>query len=129
VPPLAPSGANGSPKQLGAAIANEIGKLVAEFAGRGATKSRAFVHDDVVVCLLEGGATKAEVHLAAAGRAELVRMQRDALQRVMEDELVAAVERLTERKVITFLSGSSTFGDASVEVFVLQPRGSNARDS
>ena len=128
--PLAtPSGGNGSPRQLGAAIANEIGKLVADFAGRGATKSRAFVHDDMVVCLLEDGATKAEVHLAAAGRAELVRMQRDALQRVMEVELVAAVERLTERKVITFLSGTSTPGDASVEVFVLEPRGPNSRDS
>ncbi len=50
-------------------------------------------------------------------------MQRDTLQRVMEDELVAAVERLTERKVVKFLSGTSTLGDASVEVFVLEPRG------
>ena len=83
--PAPPSGDSGSPGRLGAAIANEIGKLVAEFAGRGATKSRAFVHDDVVVCLLEDGATKAEVHLVAAGRDELVRMNRDALQRVMED--------------------------------------------
>jgi uncharacterized protein YbcI len=48
-------------------------------------------------------------------------MNRDALQRVMEDELVAAVERLTERKVIKFLSGISTSGDASVELFVLEP--------
>jgi uncharacterized protein YbcI len=76
----------------------------------------------VVVCLLEDGATKAEVNLVAAGRDELVRLQRDALQRAMEDQLVAAIERLTERKVLKFLSGSSTFGDASVEVFVLEPR-------
>ncbi len=124
MPPATPSGGSAlTPKRLGAAIANEIGKLIADFAGRGATKSRAFVYEDVVVCLLEDGATKAEAHLVAAGRAELVRMQRDALQRVMEDELVAAVERLTKRKVATFLSGSSTLGDASVEVFVLEPRG------
>ena len=32
---------------LNAAIANEVGRLVAEFTGRGANKSRAFVHDDV----------------------------------------------------------------------------------
>ena len=38
-------------------------------AGRGATKSRAFIHDDVVVCLLEDGATRAEVKLVAAGKA------------------------------------------------------------
>jgi uncharacterized protein YbcI len=129
VPPTAPSADSGSPGRLGAAIANEIGKLVRDFAGRGATRSRAFVHEDVVVCLLEDGATKAEVHLVAAGRDELVRMNRDALQRVMEDELVAAVERLTERKVINFLSGISTMGDASVEVFVLEPGAAERRDS
>jgi hypothetical protein len=39
----------------------------------------------------------------------------------MEDQLVAAVERLTGRKVRTFLSGSSTPGESAIEVFVLEP--------
>jgi uncharacterized protein YbcI len=108
---------------LNAAIANEIGKLVADFSGRGATRSRAFLQQDVVVCLLEEGATRAEVNLVAAGRDELVRWQRDALQRAMEPQLVAAIERLTGRTVRTFLSGSSTLGESSVEVFVLEPDG------
>ena len=107
--------------RLNAALANEIGKLIADFTGRGATRSRAFVHEDIVVCLLEDGATKAEVNLIAAGREELVRVQRDALQRAQEPQLVAAVERLTGRKVRTFLSGASTLGEDSVEVFVLEP--------
>jgi uncharacterized protein YbcI len=107
--------------QLGAAIANELGKTISEFVGRGATRSRAFVHNDIVVLLLEDGATRAEVNLVAAGRAELVREQRDVLQRAMEDQLVAAVERLTGRTVRTFLSGSSTQGESAVEVFVLEP--------
>lgn len=107
--------------QLGAAIANELGKMISDFVGRGATRSRAFVHNDVVVLLLEDGATRAEVNLVAAGRAELVRQTRDALQRAMEDELVAAVERLTGRKVRTFISGLSTEAESAVEVFVLEP--------
>jgi uncharacterized protein YbcI len=107
--------------QLNAALANEIGKLVADFTGRGATKSRAFVDQDIVVCLLEDGATKAEVNLVAAGKADLVRLQRDALQRAMEQQLTAIVERLTGRRVRTFLSGSSTHGDSAVEVFLLAP--------
>jgi uncharacterized protein YbcI len=111
---------------LNAAIANEIGKLIADFTGRGATKSRAFVHDDVVVCLLENGATKAEINLVAAGRDELVRLQRDALQRAMETQLVAAIERVTGRTVRTFLSGTSTLGESSVEVFVLEPAASKS---
>jgi uncharacterized protein YbcI len=107
--------------RLNAALANEIGKLVADFTGRGATKSRAFLHQDMVVCLLEDGATKAEVNLVAAGRSELVRLQRDAIQRAMEQLLVGAVEGLTGRTVRTFLSGTSTPGADSVEVFVLEP--------
>lgn len=108
--------------QLGAAIANELGKMISDFVGRGATKSRAFIHDDLLVLLLEDGATRAEVNLVAAGRPELVREQRDVLQRAMEGQLVAAVERLTGRRVRTFLSGSSTLGESAVEVFVLEPR-------
>ncbi len=107
--------------RLNASLANEIGRLVADFTGRGATKSRAFVHQDLVVCVLENGATKAERNLIAAGRSDLVRVQRDALQRAMEKQLVACVERLTGRVVRTFLSGVSTLGESSVEVFLLEP--------
>jgi uncharacterized protein YbcI len=110
--------------RLNAAIANEIGKLVADFTGRGATKSRAFLYQDTVVCLLENGATKAEVNLVAAGKSDLVRLQRDAVQRAMEMQLVDAVQRLTGRTVRTFLSGTSTPGEDSVEVFVLEPASS-----
>lgn len=106
---------------LNAALANELGKLVADFTGRGATKSRAFVQQDVVVCLLENGATRAERNLVAAGKSELVRHQRDALQRAMESLLVEAVERITGRTVRNFLSGTDTEGASSVEVFVLEP--------
>jgi uncharacterized protein YbcI len=106
---------------LNAAIANEIGKLIADFTGRGSTRSRAFLYQDVVVCLLEDGATRAEVNLVAAGKAELVRQQRDALQRAQEAELVAAIERLTGRTVRTFISGSSTHGESSAEIFILHP--------
>jgi uncharacterized protein YbcI len=107
--------------QLNVAIANEIGKLVAEFTGRGSPKSRAFIDQNVVVCLLENGATRAEVNLVIAGKAELVRLGRDALQRAMEPQLVAAVELLTGRTVRTFLSGISASAESSVEVFVLEP--------
>jgi uncharacterized protein YbcI len=106
---------------LNAAIANEVGKLIADFTGRGATKSRAFVQQDLVVCVLEDGATRAERNLVAAGKADLVRVQRDALQRAMGPQLIAAVERLTSRKVRTFLSGMDEEGGSSIEAFLLDP--------
>ncbi len=107
--------------RINAALANEIGAYVAEFTGRGATRSRAFVDHDVVVCLLEDGATKGEQNLVAAGKADLVRLQRDALQRAMEPHLISVVQRLTGRSVRTFLGGTSTLADSSVKVFVLEP--------
>jgi uncharacterized protein YbcI len=114
---------------LNAALANEIVRLVAEYTGRGATRSRAFLHDDIVVCLLEDSATKAEVSLIGAGKTEMVRHQRDALQRAMEPALVEAVERLTGRSVRSFLSGISTEAESSVEMFVLEPEPNGEPDS
>jgi uncharacterized protein YbcI len=106
---------------LNAALANELGKLIADFTGRGATRSRAFVHQDLVVCVFEDGATRAEQNLVAAGEARLVRIQRDALQRALAPKLVAAVERLTSRTVRTFMSGMDEGGAASIEAFLLEP--------
>jgi uncharacterized protein YbcI len=104
---------------LNAALANEIGRLVADFTGRGAQRSRAFVYQDVVVCILEDGATNAERNLVSAGRADLVRLQRDALQRAMGPQLIDVVERLTDRTVREFLSGTDESGAAAVELFLL----------
>jgi uncharacterized protein YbcI len=104
---------------LNAALANEIGRLIAEFTGRGAQRSRAFVYQDVVVCVLEDGATNAERNLVSAGRADLVRLQRDALQRAMGPQLIDIVERLTCRVVRVFLSGTDETGAAAVEMFLL----------
>lgn len=106
---------------LNAALANELGKLIADFTGRGAQRSRAFIDQDVVVCVLEDGATMAERNLVAAGKAELVRFQRDALQMAMAPQLIEAVQRLTDRTVRTFMSGMDEFGNSQVEVFILEP--------
>jgi uncharacterized protein YbcI len=106
---------------LNAALANELGKLIADFTGRGAQRSRAFLDQDLVVCLLEESATNAERNLVAAGKADLVRAGRDAIQHAMAPQLIAAVERLTNRSVRTFLSGTDYSGGNSIEAFVLAP--------
>lgn len=111
-----------APGELNAALANEIGRIVADYSGRGPTRSRAFIDHDVVVCMLQDGATVAERRLITGGRAELVRARRDVLSRLMEPELVECVERLTGRTVLSFLAGSDTPGASSVEVFLLAPQ-------
>ena len=106
---------------LNAALANELGKLIADFTGRGAQRSRAFLHQDLVICLLEDGTTNAEKNLVEFGKADLVRLGRDALQHAMAPQLIAAVERLTRRTVRSFLSGSDETGATAIEAFVLEP--------
>jgi uncharacterized protein YbcI len=114
---------------LNAALANEVGKLIADFTGRGATRSRVIVQQDLVVGVFEDSATRAERTLVSAGKEELVRLQRDALQRAMGPHLIAVVERLTGRTVRTFMSGTDEFGGSSVEAFVLEPDPSTADGS
>ena len=95
--------------RLNAAIANEIGKLIADFTGAEPTNRVLSLDQDVVVCLLEDGATRSEVNLAAAGKDELSNAcSADGI------DLVAVIEPLTGRTVGTFLSGSSTLGESSV---------------
>jgi uncharacterized protein YbcI len=110
---------------LNAALANELGKLIADFTGRGATRSRAVVDQDLVVCVLEDSATRAERNLVSAGKSDLVRLQRDALQRAMGPQLIEAVERLTGRRVRIFMSGTDEEGGSSIEAFMLDPDGSD----
>ncbi len=102
-----------------AALANEIVRIVAEATGRGATRSRVFSDGDAIVCVLENGATKAERTLVEGGRADLAREHRFVLQELMETRLTECVERLTGRRVRTFVSGGSRLGEASVELFLL----------
>src|SRR6185503_4693653 len=88
--------------ELNAEIANAVVGIIAEFTGHGPSRSRAFVHEEVVVCLLEDGLTRAERNLIAAGRQDLVDELRDAFQRSTKERLVASVEHLTGRTVATF---------------------------
>ncbi len=78
--------------------------------------------------VFEDGATRSERNLVAASKAELVRVQRDALQRAMGPQLIAAVERLTRRTVRTFLSGGDEDSESAIEAFVLEsePPGASA---
>jgi hypothetical protein len=58
--------------QLNAAISNAVVHAFSDYIGRGPTKARTSIRDDLVVCLLENGLTKAERSLVAGGREQLV---------------------------------------------------------
>src|SRR5215203_4640320 len=109
-----------TPGSLPAAISRHVVRLVAEYTGRGPTKARTTIRDNVVVCIAEDNLTKAERRLAAAGEGELVVTVRRKFQSTMRDDLVSGIELLTGRKVVSFLSDHDDAADMAAEIFVLE---------
>jgi uncharacterized protein YbcI len=107
--------------QRAAAISSAISGLHSEFYGRGAERTRTVMDGDYVVCFLEDVYTPVERTLIDAGRFPEVRTQRQAFQQTMRGKFTNAVEELTGREVVAFLSESHVDPDLSVETFILRP--------
>jgi uncharacterized protein YbcI len=105
------------------AISNAVVQIVREYTGRGPTKARASIRDNVVIVLMQETLLKAEHSLINDSKGALVVEMRRSFQQTMRDELSGAIERLTQRKVIAFMSDSHLEPDYSIEVFVLAPEG------
>jgi uncharacterized protein YbcI len=104
---------------LNAAISNAVVGLLSEYVGKGPTKARAIHSGKFVLCVLEDTMTKAERSLASDGKEDFVLSMRHAFQETMREDFVAAVERLTGRKVVAFLSSNHVDPDLAAELFVL----------
>ncbi len=106
---------------VSAALSNAVVGLVREYTGRGPTKARTSISRDLVSVVLADTLTKAERRLVEAGKADLVLHIRQEFQRTMRHDLVAAVEKITEREVVAFMSDNHIDPDMAVESFVLRP--------
>jgi uncharacterized protein YbcI len=104
-----------------AAISTAVVQIYREFTGRGPMKARTMLHDDTVVVLLDEVLTPAERTLVANGHDDLVLTVRATMQRSMRDALREAVQELTGRTVIGFMSDNQVEPDMACEVFVLSP--------
>jgi uncharacterized protein YbcI len=102
-----------------AAISNMVVSIYADYLGRGPTKARTYASDGVVTCLLEDTLTRAEQSLIESGREAAVLDVRNNLQATMRDELVKAMEKLTEQRVRAMISGTQLDPDVTTQVFVL----------
>lgn len=99
-PPVQPHG-NG---QQAAAISNAFVQLHRRSLGKGPTKAKTYVLDDMVLCVLEGGELPLEKTLRERGKSTLVHEVRSALHAAVSDECRAIIERETGRSVKTVLS-------------------------
>ncbi len=103
------------------AISNHVVRTMREYTGRGATHSRAYINDDVVMVVLQDTLTKGERSLVSDELDALVLTLRAAFQGTMRDDLIAGIEEILGRKVQAFLSDHHIDPDVAVEVFVLAP--------
>jgi uncharacterized protein YbcI len=105
-------------------ISNAIARLHKQYIGRGPTNSRTTIDGDVVVCLLEGGYTRAEQTLEENNKGDLVAAGRLGLQEAMRQAMVEVVEEVLSRAVRSFMSANDLHRNLQVEVFVLTSSGS-----
>jgi uncharacterized protein YbcI len=112
----------GDQKALGemrAMISKEIVRLQAEYYGKGPTKAKTYIVDDLVVVVLEESFTRAERTLVERGEREAIQHIRRRFQQAMADGFTSVVEQATGRKVRVFLSETDVEHDVSVETFLL----------
>ncbi len=77
--------------------------------------------DELLVCVLGGVYTEVEKTIIEIQRAPIVQETRSAFQSAMQNKFIAAVESLSGRQVLTFISNHHVGPDLEVEVFMLAP--------
>jgi uncharacterized protein YbcI len=105
-------------------ISSAIVGLYREHFGKGPTGAKTYVLDDLVICVLRDGLTTVEKTLFERGKGDVVREMRAAFQDAVAERFTSTIERLTDRKVIAFMSQAHVAPDLTIEVFCLdQPVG------
>jgi uncharacterized protein YbcI len=102
-------------------ISRAMVALFKEYVGRGPTHARSYVHDDLVVVVLQDTMIKAEKTLADEGEDDLVHGVRRVFQDKFREDANSIIEQLTGRKVLCFLSDHAIEEDVVIEAFVLNP--------
>jgi uncharacterized protein YbcI len=105
----------------GGMISTAAVRLMHDCTGRGPTKAKTMINDNVVTILLADTLTSGERHLVEKGWADRVLTLRHDYQLMMREDLVAIIERQLDRKVVAFMSQNHIDPDLAVEVFVLEP--------
>jgi uncharacterized protein YbcI len=105
---------------LTAAISNSMVGLLHHYTGRGPTRARTTIDENIVVCVMGATLTKGEQSLVADGKHEVVLHSRRAFQDTMQADAIIAVQELTGRRVVAFMSTNHIDPDLAVEVFILE---------
>ncbi|MFL5840918.1 MAG: DUF2294 domain-containing protein [Thermoleophilaceae bacterium] len=105
--------------QVAAAISNAIVGIHSKHYGKGPTKAKTYLVDDVVITVMQDVFTTVERTLIEHEKADLVREVRTAFQFTLRDEFKEAIGEIVGRDVRGFISQIDCDADIAVEVFLL----------
>jgi uncharacterized protein YbcI len=77
--------------------------------------------DDLMACVLGGVYTDVEKTMIELQRGTIVQETRNAFQNAMQDRFIEAVQGLTGRRVLAFISNHHVGPDVEIELFFLLP--------
>ncbi len=103
------------------AISQATVQITRAYTGRGPTKARTYINDDLITVVMQDTLTRGELALVEGGAHDRVVGMRHEFQRMMGAELTAAVELETGRTVRAFMSANHVDPDIATETFVLTP--------
>jgi len=101
------------------AISNALVGVKKQLYGKGPVKAKTYINDNYIFTVLEGGLTKNEETLVAAGEQRLVREYRLRFQESVSETITTAIEDVTKRKVLAYHSQIVFDPDRAFEIFVL----------
>ncbi len=107
-----------------ARISNEMVRAQKEFFGKGPTKAKSYMLDDMLIIVMRGGMTTAEKTMLDFGHPDQVRQFRQLFENAMTERLTGKMEELTGRKILTYQSQIMFEPDVVVEMFVFDSHGS-----
>jgi uncharacterized protein YbcI len=102
-----------------AEVTNAIVRLHRQHYGKGPTRSKSYLLDDVLICVMQDVLTAGERTLAEAGEQDHVRQTRLVFADAMRERFAEEVERIVGRRVLGFTSQILVTRDVVIEVFVL----------
>jgi uncharacterized protein YbcI len=104
--------------QLLAAISTQVVAILREHYGRGPMKAKTYALDDIIVVVMRGsGFTPLEQTIMDSGQPDRVVDMRHEFQHMMTRRFTETIERLTDRKVLAFLSQAHVDPDITIEIF------------
>ncbi|MBV9167379.1 MAG: DUF2294 family protein [Solirubrobacterales bacterium] len=114
---VTPNRLRGEP--LLAAVTEAMVAMHERYHGRRPASAKSLMMgSDLLVCVMGGVFTEVEKTLIELQRSTIVQETRSAFQTAMQDRFIEAVQRLSGRRVLAFISNQHVGPDLEIELFV-----------